>query len=106
MSLRDWLRRRARQGWLIQLSAFAACALAMWLLPDDWRPGSIFTLAMVFLSAFALAQSRIACTRCGNALGTVVPPWRLHCGSPAKRIHHCPFCGTRLDEPARPPGHS
>lgn len=100
MSLRDHLRRRARQAWLIQWAAFAACALAMGLLPADRRPGATFVMALVFLSAFAFAQSRIACTRCGNPLGTVVPPWRLHRGHPAKRIHHCPFCGTALDDPA------
>ena len=101
MSLRDYLLRRARQAWAIQLAAFVACALVMVLLPAPSRPGWTFMLAIVFVSAFALAQSRISCPRCGNAVGTVIPPWRLRHGSPAKRIHHCPFCGISLDAPAK-----
>lgn len=103
MSLREHLRRRARRAWLIQLTAFAAVVLGLTMVPPGNREGLVFGAAMLFLIAFAFAQARIACTRCGNALGTVIPPWRLHRGDPAKRIHHCPFCGVSLDEPADAP---
>lgn len=101
MSLREHLRRRARHAWLMQLAAFAAVMLVMAMVPPASRPGLAFGAAMIFVIVLAFAQSRIACTRCGNALGTVIPPWRLHRGHDAKRIHHCPFCGVSLDEPAR-----
>ena len=100
MTLREHLRRRARQAWLIQLAAFAAVMLVFAMVPSGSRPGLAFGVAMIFIIVFAFAQSRIACTRCGNALGTAVPPWRLHRGHVAKRIHHCPFCGVCLDEPS------
>lgn len=100
MSLREHLRRCARRAWLIQLAAFAVIMGLLAVAPPGSRPGLVFGVAILFLIAFAIAQSLIACTRCGNALGTVVPPWRMHRGSPAKRIHHCPFCGVSLDEPA------
>ena len=101
MSLRDWLRRRARQNWLIYGSLVLLAGVSTWL-PSTWSKW--VTVAPMFLIVplvVAYAHSRLACPRCGNALGTVMPPWRLHHGSLRKRVNHCPFCGVSLDAPAK-----
>lgn len=100
MSLRDWLRRRARQGWLILVGALASIAGLHALMPLDPAPGLLLWSLLVFPAAYAYAMSRIACTRCGNAVGSVVRPWRLHHGRLQQRVNHCPYCGVSLDEPA------
>ena len=100
MSLREWLRRRARQNWLIYAGLMLLAGLST-LLTSKWPEWA--TVAPVFVVVplgVAYAQSRLACPRCGNGLGMFVAPWRLHHGSPRKRVNHCPFCGVSLDEPA------
>ena len=100
MSLRDRLRRRARQGGWILAGALAAILGLHELVPLDPDRGLLYWSVLVFPASYAYAMSRVACSRCGNALGTVVRPWRLHHGSVRKRVNHCPYCGVSLDEPA------
>ena len=103
MTIRDYIKRRARWGFGIAIAAWLVVAISGNM---GFRfPGARFVAiggAFGFMGAI-LSFLFIRCPKCRARLGqTIAMPTALRFSRWSPQVNYCPYCGVSLDEPIPP----
>ena len=103
MTIRDYIRRRVRIGYVLALVGVIIIAVGYPFSPDriDTIDAVVAFLTFVpFFAAIAYLSVALRCPRCKGNLA--VTPFAYPYLSLKRVLKFCPYCGVSVDEPCEP----